>query len=228
MALPDNTHPSAGHGTVGPKIDMGRLRSSNKRFKPYVHQSVTDTLRAHSEELIKAVGDVPFHVFLCGPKIASRTRSLGARLRKQIKKKLESHGFLVYLGEDEGLEDARLNIGLNAQDNELEFIKSSCNAIVIVAESPGSFCELGLFSWHFCHKDGRFNNQHTAFHLVIGKKYERRRSYLNEGPAASIRAFGRVHYIDFSNADVAEVVKDLQQRRSIFAMDRRGRPRARA
>jgi len=47
--------------------------------------------------------------------------------------------FEVVLGEDEGLLDPEISeLGINAQDSELLYIKEHCNAIIIVADSVGS------------------------------------------------------------------------------------------
>src|ERR1700674_329554 len=102
-----------------------------------------EALERHREELVEAARDAHFIVFLCGPNVAHDKHS--ARFRLKIKKRLEKEGFEVVLGEDEGLANAVLKgIGINAQDNEVEFIRKYCNAVIIIADSAGSFCELGL------------------------------------------------------------------------------------
>src|SRR5450759_3940030 len=113
--------------------------------------TLADTFSSFREEFVKAASDSPFIVFLCGPNIS--LTSAPAILRKAIKERLEKEKFEVVLGEDDGLDNPEIHeIGINAQDNELEFIRSRCGAVVIVADSVGSFCELALFSWHFVHK----------------------------------------------------------------------------
>ena len=61
---------------------------------------------------------------------------------------LEAEEFEVVLGEDDGLEDLRSKYGHYAHENELQFIQGQCNAVVLIASSPGSLCELGLFSYN--------------------------------------------------------------------------------
>lgn len=180
----------------------------------------------HKEELLGALSNTPFVVFLCGPTLKDLSRP-SAMVRSQIKLLLEAENFEVVLGEDDGLEDARLQTGLNAQDNELEFIRSQCNAVVLVADSVGAFCELGLFSWHYVHgasKHGRISPG-TDCIVVVDEKYKSDKSYLNEGPGRSVRVFGSLCFVDFGSFDPKPLVDRLKDRRAIFSIERRGRPR---
>src|SRR5260370_14658721 len=144
---------------------------------------VTEALEQHRDQLVKIASDAPFIVFLCGPNLEHDKSS--SRLRSKIKQQLEKEGFEVVLGEDEGLANVDLKgIGINAQDNEVEFIRTSCNAVIIIADSVGSFCELGLFSWRFVHQDGAFREgQNTDCIVLLNEKYKDHVSYLNDGPA---------------------------------------------
>jgi hypothetical protein len=183
-----------------------------------------EALKAHSDELAQAASDSPFIVFLCGPNLSRRNHS--ARLRKKIKKDLEDEGFEVVLGEDEGLDNQTIkSIGINPQDNELEFIRQYCGAVVIVADSVGAFCELGLFSWHFSHEKGAFNEKKTYCIVLINEKFKNDVSYLNLGPAAAIDVSGRLEFVNFTRYDSSEIVKRLRRRRGIYTLDKRGRPR---
>ena len=103
---------------------------------------LVDTLALYREEFVEAASSSPFIVFLCGPALSGTDAP--AKLRRTIKERLEKEKFEVVLGEDDGLDNPQIHdIGVNAQDNELAFISSHCNAIVIVAGSVGSFCDLG-------------------------------------------------------------------------------------
>jgi hypothetical protein len=138
----------------------------------YEHHKLADTMatdlrkivQQHTDELVEAASDTAFVVFLCGPTLSDHTKP-SANLRRKIKEGLEAARFDVILGEDDGLEEARLKVGLNAQDNELEFIRKSCNAVVLLADSVGSFCELGLFSWHFAHAAGVLSDTKNRYLL---------------------------------------------------------------
>lgn len=181
---------------------------------------LADAFKAHSDELLQVASASPFIVFLCGPNLARKNRS--AILRKRIKKALEQDGFEVVLGEDEGLDNETIkSIGINPQDNELEFIRKYCGAVVIVADSVGAFCELGLFSWHFVHKDGLIDGKRTYCIVLINEKFKNDVSYLNAGPAAAIDVSGRLEFVNFAQYDSREIVRRLRQRRGFSTLDKR-------
>ncbi len=193
----------------------------------------------HGEFLRDLASDAPFTVFLCGPTLGQKKQTFlsflrspgsgptpAARLRQRLIDELSGAGFDVVLGEDDGLENERINFGLNAQDNELEFISRHCNAVVVIADSVGAFCELGLFTWHFVHDDGVIGREiRPAFIVLVSSKYEGRKSYLNEGPVTSVLGFGDVFFIDYEQYDPAQIKRILLNKRSIQTLDRRGRPR---
>jgi hypothetical protein len=162
---------------------------------------------------------------LCGPNIASTEAA--AQLRRRIKERLEAEKFEVVLGEDDGLNNPDIHrIGVNAQDNELAFISSYCNAVVIVASSAGSFCELALFSWHLVHEHGEIDGGKTDCIVLISSEYEAHQSYLNNGPAKAVRSFGKVEFVDFASYDCGALVERLRDRRGVTTVDnKRGRPR---
>jgi hypothetical protein len=187
--------------------------------------ALLDTLTTYREELAEAARHSPFIVFLCGPALKSDEPS--AILRRQIKEQLESQSFEVVLGEDDGLDNSEIHrLGINAQDNELEFIHTNCGAVIIVAASAGSFCELALFSWHFVHEHGAIDSAKTDCIVLIEEKYKNDKSYLNSGPAAAVSAYGRVEYVNFSSYDPAALIERLRLRRGVSTVDnKRGRPR---
>jgi hypothetical protein len=177
-----------------------------------------------AKEFADVASASPFTVFLCGPTLSDGTPRASARLRQSIKDALERENFRVVLGEDESITDPEIkSIGINLQDGELEFIIQHCNAIVIIADSVGSFCELGLFSWHLSHTEGKIKN--TDFILLINKKFANTSSYLNDGPAAAVNAKGRLDFINFSKYDPQHVVTKLRATRGVVTVDRRGRPK---
>lgn len=186
---------------------------------------LADTLARYREELAQAASSSPFIVFLCGPALSDTDAP--ANLRRKIKTRLEEEKFEVVLGEDDGLDNPSVHeIGVNAQDNELAFISSHCNAIVIVASSPGSFCELALFSWHFVHPDGDIDSHNTDCIVLISDEYKNAKSYLNNGPAAAVRSVGKVEFVDFASYDCDDLVQRLRDRRGFMTVDnKRGRPR---
>lgn len=181
--------------------------------------AVNPSVVRFTNEVIKLFDENRMVVFLCGPTM--KQNSAGARLRKRLKDTLEEHNFEVVLGEDDGLEEARLQI-LNgyAHSNELAFIKKECGAIVLVADSVGSFCELGLFA----HEHTKHNPNNCDFILFVEDKYKPHRSYMNEGPVKAISHHGLVEYVNFETASISHVVERLEGRRSVYFLDGRGRP----
>lgn len=181
----------------------------------------------HKAGLDQAAEENPFIVFLCGPTLSDLSKP-SAKLRLDLKKALEAEKFEVVLGEDDGLEDGRVAVGVNAQDNELEFISTSCNAVILIADSVGAFCELGLFSWHFVHTGGKLKKTRgqTEFFLLLDEKFSDAKSYLKEGPTRAVNGFGTVLYVDFSSFDANPVLARMRDRRGVMIVDnKRGRPR---
>jgi hypothetical protein len=159
-------------------------------------------------------------VFLCGPTLEDLTKP-SALLRKHIKDALESEGFDVVLGEDDGLENVRLSHGhFYAHVNEHVFVEKYCNAIVLIADSVGTFCELGLFSFQKAHS----KNANPDFILIANKDHETGKSFFNSGPAQAVKDFGIVHYADFGTFNIELVVDRLKRKRAMFVLDKRGRP----
>jgi hypothetical protein len=187
---------------------MARIRT----FKPSVTR--------YRAELEQAFATNPMVVFLCGPSLKKRTA--GAKLRAKLKGLLETNGFEVVLGEDDGLELLREEFkGIYAHMNELEFLRRQCGAIVLIADSVGAYCELGLFAYEQTNGEPK---RHRDFILIISEEYASKASYLNEGPAKAVRDFGAVHYVDLGGFDCALVLERLQGRRAVYVADRRGRP----
>lgn len=193
-----------------------------------------ESINRHREDLVERAKETPFVIFLCGPTIKDVEKDptqLGldpaAVLRKRLKDELEANGFDVVLGEDDGLENARIQVGRDAQDNELEFITKYCDAVLIVAGSVGSYCELGLFSWHFTHPNGSMKKEgpDKDFVLLVDKQYETHISYFNEGPASIVAAFGQTLFVEFDNFEPESLIKRLKLRKAMIAKDRRGKPR---
>ncbi|QBQ48914.1 hypothetical protein [Brevundimonas naejangsanensis] len=179
---------------------------------------------AHAEDFIATAEDAPFTVFLFGPSLDTKEPKPSASLRRRLQVALEDAKFEVVLGEDESINDPRIKeIGINIQDSEIEFAKKYCNAIVIIADSVGSFCELGLFSWHYAHKDGMLAE--LDFILIVDKQFKTPNSYLNQGPALAVHGKGMLKYDSFDTFDVDDVVSRLRARRGTYTVETRGRPR---
>lgn len=164
-----------------------------------------------SEQIEAAFESKRSVVFLCGPTLSDLSKP-GAQLRSDLKDILEKDGFEVVLGEDDGLEELRAKFHGYAHENELQFIRGHVNAVVLVADSVGSFCELGLFAYD---KSVGDDNQ-TDFVLILNNEFQGQKTYLNEGPAAAIQDYGKVIHADFSDFDPSELLDRLRRRRYMY------------
>jgi len=193
---------------------------------PLIGKAASSAVDRYKNDFRDKLDVLKFTVFLCGPSLDGTKASSGARRR--IKVALEAEGFEVVLGENDGLKDVQLDFGLNAQDNELEFIRGYCQAVIIVADSPGSFSELGLFSWHFVHSHGEIRKAVDAyFAVVVDAQYQHDESYLNCGPIKAVNAHGKVFHRDFDSFNPKAIVDDLKDKRAVIQLDARRRPRRR-
>jgi hypothetical protein len=165
--------------------------------------------------------DKPLVVFLCGPSISSPKPSAELRLRLQAA--LELSGFEVVLGEDDGLGSLQALYKMYAHQNELRFVEDQAAAIVLIADSPGSFCELGMFADRYSKE--RDANSARDFILVVDEQYASDPSYVNLGPALAVTDFGIVYWANFRTFDVEKVTGRLSRRRSLWMSEKRGRPR---
>lgn len=177
------------------------------------YNPLKESVMKFGEDLDKLFDKNKFVVFVCGPSLTDDTNP-GAALRQKIIEKLKGEGFEVVLGEDDGLENIRKDYDGYAHDNELKFIQQHCNAVVLIAASVGSFCELGLFAHSHVHQEGNA----TDFILILNKEFEKQVSYLSEGPAAAMEDFGKVFYANFSDFDETALLTRLKRRRSVFSL----------
>lgn len=150
-------------------------------------------------------------VFLCGPSLKDMTKP-GAGLRKKFEEELIANDFEVVLGEDDGLEKLRQQLGSYAHEHELSFIKSQTNVIVIIASSPGAYCELGLFAYHHPRIQKKID-----FVLIISDEHKDKVSFINEGPAAAVEHHGTVWYCDLNSLEIVpKLLKRLKGIRTIL------------
>ena len=156
-----------------------------------------------------AARDKPYVVFLCGPALKKRT--LPAKFRRKLKSHLEAQSFTVVLGEDDGLLEIGKKFNVNAQNNELHFLSNECHAVVIIASSPGSLCELGLFS----HMKAN-GLEHVDFLILLEDEHKDDVSYINEGPINLIDLKGgTIYYVNYKTFDADKVVERLKSLRAI-------------
>jgi hypothetical protein len=165
------------------------------------------------EEIQEVAQDKLFTVFLCGPTM-KELKKPSAALRKLILDDLEGAGFEVVLGEDDGLVELQDDLGGDAQTNELGFINKKADAVVLIADSPGSYSELGLFSHHHSSSSRKF-----SFILLINKTFNGDGSYISQGPVQLVEANGNIIFTelekrDYSfDEDIEKVLRILKTKR---------------
>lgn len=154
-----------------------------------------------------------FTVFLCGPTMKDLAKPSSA-LRRMILEDLRRAGFEVVLGEDDGLIDLQDSLGGDAQTNELAFIDKKADAVVLIADSPGSFSELGLFSNHHSSSLRKF-----PFILLINKSFDGDGSYVSQGPVQLVESGGNIIFTELDNGeysftgDIEKVLRILKTKR---------------
>ncbi len=137
-------------------------------------------------------------------------------MRRKFSRALRRKGFEVVVGEDDGMDKIARLFNLDAQSNEIKYIEQ-CSAIIIIANSPGSFSELGSFTHHLMKSDQQ-EKKNIDFILVIHKQHKGKKSYINHGPALLVENClgGKIVYVDFNKYDVSEIVKRLSHRRAAY------------
>lgn len=168
-----------------------------------------------------AAAGLAFKAFLAGPYIETTGKRPGPgeknkakRLRYDLFQKLSAIGWIVTLGEYEKLVGAANPVfgkRTTAANAEYLHARDHAHAIIMLPSSPGSFLELGAFSFNdtICQK----------MLIIIDKKHEADPpNYLNSGPLLSAKHRGsQVHYIDYDSIDdcwavVSEFVIDQGER----------------
>ncbi|KAF1073916.1 hypothetical protein [Halodesulfovibrio sp. MK-HDV] len=159
-----------------------------------------------------AIAQPSFTVFLCGPSMRAlderpEEAPKGAELRQLLKEELGNLGFEVILGEDDGIEEIQNDHGFDAQTNELNVLKRS-KALVLIAASPSSFAELGVFS------HDRAHNKKSSYDvvLILSEDFEDSNSYIELGPVSVVETLGKVFFTSYSTDDCQDICKKIIRR----------------
>jgi hypothetical protein len=126
------------------------------------------------------------------------------------------------LGEDDGLEDLQARYGMYAHLNERHFVANEASAIVLIAHSVGSYCELGMFADRLAADE---EGVRKDFILITDEQFVGATSYFNLGPAKVVADHWIVYPTDFDNFELNPLIARLKGRRAILITDRRGRLR---
>lgn len=123
----------------------------------------------------------PKFVFLCGKSIEDEMYVISNRgvLHRYIDKKANNNVFVVL---SEKLWEDAFNSSIDLLTFE-DFLAEVSDIIILLAESPGSFCELGAFAYAdnlFCDK----------LIIVIDEKYQNEKSFILTGPTEKAKKDG--------------------------------------
>jgi hypothetical protein len=149
------------------------------------------------------------NLFLAGPFVdvgkphtdATNNSSAAKSLRHWLYHEFEKRGHIVYLGEDVLMRlNGEANFGglANAVVYERHHILKHNDAVIVLPDSPGSFCEIGdwVSDKAICEN----------MLLIVDKQHEGEVNYVNEGIVRFARSNGAlVEYMDYK--DHPEVLK---------------------
>lgn len=188
-----------------------------------VKRTMSSRIKTHKSILIDDAKDNPFLILLCAPIAGDDADHPYSEFSRTLQKMLLDAGFEVVLGENAGIKNRQIHKEHNLISNELSFIKTKCSAVIIVAETMGTMCELGLYSWHLANDDAIRANE-TDFILLMDSSHETKNEFVEKGPFAHIADFGKAEFIDIKNHHPKSIVDRLKGRRSYVMTDKRGRP----
>lgn len=143
------------------------------------------------EMLYAPVSNFTTTVFLCGADITQKDK-LRSKIADVLNEPSHLSSFDIIYPEE--IFDEIL---YNSKDSNLlsleNILAESVDVIVIIPESPGSFTELGAFV-----NDEKLRRKVIC---VIDKQYERKKSFINQGPVKLVKVLSkeRVIYIDPNN-----------------------------
>lgn len=148
-----------------------------------------ENLRRHLEKNKFKYITYPKFVFLCGKAYDNNYFSTNrGRIEKFMKAKDDNIFFVL----SEKLWDNTFNSDIDLLTFE-EFLAAVSDVIILFVESPGSFSELGAFSY----ADNLFNNKLI---LVIDNQYKDSKSFIMTGPVAKAKNNGaKIVYAPLNN-----------------------------
>ena len=164
------------------------------------------------------------HVFVAGPIIRRewtaeewKKARASSRLRLEVKNYIENAGHHVILGEHRGVKemaDDALPTTPSAVVSETFLAVKKCQCLIMIPDSPGSFCELGAWAHH---KDVA-----SKMLILADSQYENEVSYVNPSVFSLATTFGAtlswVDYNDFSSSQqhLAKFIGLHQERHFIY------------
>lgn len=143
-------------------------------------------------------------VFVAGPEISVDwspedwlQRSPSSRLRLKIKEYLEQLNHSVVLGEHRGVQemaDDHIPTAASVVVTETYLAAKRCDCVVIIPDSPGSFCELGAWA--------TLEDITKKMLILADARYEAFRSYINPGVFGFARSIGAtIKWVNYETFD---------------------------
>jgi len=181
---------------------------------------------SHRKSLLESAEQRAFTVLLCGPP-SPDPESHAATLCARIGDLLTANGFDVVYGQSSGTTNERLGGEGNTLGRELDFIGSKCNAVIIIASGASGWAELGLFGWHLaCDRTAREKGVDIV--VIADETQIDFPDFLCGGPIRYSEGVGRADIVSLAAYNPEAVLSRMQARRTMYVMDRRGRPRTSA
>lgn len=149
-------------------------------MNPHIYsEKMITSIKLHLDYKSKFITSPKF-VFLCGKQFTKE--SYYETNRGIIDKFLKSKSKDIYIVLSEQLWEKEFNSNIDLLTFE-EFLAEVSDCIILFVESPGSFCELGAFSY----ADKLFSDKLA---IIIDKQYEGSESFIITGPTAKAKKDG--------------------------------------
>jgi hypothetical protein len=155
---------------------------------------------------------IDFSVFVGGPEIKREwsaeeweKRPVSARLRRDLCAFVSSLGYNPILGEHERIAElaeqhmpARISVAVSETS-----VAKNCDCVVLIPDSPGSFCELGAWA--------TMRAIAPKMLILANAQYKDFKSFLNPGVFNVAQAFGSVlRWVDYGDLQaVTPIVSDF-------------------
>ena len=139
-----------------------------------------ENIKAHLDNETSRFITCPKFVFLCGKNIELQKYEESNRGTIQKWLAAKSKNIFFVLSEKLWEDDFDSNIDLLTFE---DFLAEVSDSIILLVESPGSFCELGAFAY----TEKLFNDKLI---IIIDEKYKNDKSFIMSGPVAKVRKDG--------------------------------------
>lgn len=139
-----------------------------------------ENIKAHLDNETSRFITCPKFVFLCGKNIELQKYEESNRGTIQKWLAAKSKNIFFVLSEKLWEDDFDSNIDLLTFE---DFLAEVSDSIILLVESPGSFCELGAFAY----TEKLFNDKLI---IIIDEKYKNDKSFIMSGPVAKVKKDG--------------------------------------